>query len=145
MTKKIEWGPIRWRSLLGFLWYSALRGGLRVPHVREVTTFADGDTLELPGSPRIIGLPGHTPGSVAIHVPAVSALFVGDALTTRHVLTGARGPRPAPFTLDMAGAMASLERLEGVAATWVLPGHGPPWNDGAAEALRLVRVAANAA
>ena len=52
-------------------------------------------TLDLPGSPQIIHVPGHTPGSIAVHVPAVDAVFVGDALTTGHVLTGATGPQPA--------------------------------------------------
>ena len=102
----------------------------------------DGDVLDLPGSPRIIGLPGHSPGSVAIHVPAADAVFVGDALTTRHVLTGALGPQPAPFTDDPAEAIASLQRLGGLDATWVLPGHGTPWNGGVDEAVRLVTQAA---
>jgi glyoxylase-like metal-dependent hydrolase (beta-lactamase superfamily II) len=136
------WGPIKVGPLLGFLWYSARRGGLRIPPVTEVVTFGDGDTLDLPGAPRIIHTPGHTPGSVTVNVPAVDALFVGDALTTRHVLTGARGPRPAPFTLEPATALASLARLETVQATWVLPGHGPPWSGGAPEAVRQVRAAA---
>ena len=77
------WGRIKVRPLLGFLWYGARHGGFRVPPVREVMTFADGDVLDLPGSPRIIHIPGHTPGSVAVHVPAVDALFVGDAFHTR--------------------------------------------------------------
>jgi glyoxylase-like metal-dependent hydrolase (beta-lactamase superfamily II) len=100
--------------------------------------FADGETLDLPGAPRIIHVPGHTPGSVAVHVPAVDALFVGDALTTGHVLTGARGPRPAPFTLEPEAALASLAKLQAVQATWVLPGHGPPWSGGVAEAVRQI-------
>ncbi|MFY9712893.1 MAG: hypothetical protein WAK00_05415 [Microbacterium sp.] len=45
-------------------------------------------------------MPGHTPGSVAIRVPAADALFLGDAITTRHVLTGASGARLAPFGDD---------------------------------------------
>jgi glyoxylase-like metal-dependent hydrolase (beta-lactamase superfamily II) len=133
------WGPIKVRPLLGFLWYGARHGGLRTRPVREVVTFADGETLDLPGSPRIIHTPGHTPGSVAVHVPAMDALFVGDAMTTRNVLTGERGPRPAPFTLDPEGASVSLAKLEAVQATWVLPGHGPPWQGGVAEAIRQVR------
>jgi glyoxylase-like metal-dependent hydrolase (beta-lactamase superfamily II) len=104
-----------------------------------VATFADGETLDLPGSPRIIHVPGHTPGSVAVHVPAVDALFVGDAMTTGNVLTGERGPRPAPFTLEPGAALASLSRLEAVQATWVLPGHGAPWRGGVAEAIRQIR------
>jgi len=136
------WGQIKVRPLLKFLWYSARHGGLRIPPVREVVTFADGDVLDLPGSPRIIHVPGHTPGSVAVHVPAVNALFVGDAMTTGNVLTGERGPRPAPFTLDPEAALASLAKLEAVPATWVLPGHGAPWSGGVAEAIRQVRAVA---
>jgi glyoxylase-like metal-dependent hydrolase (beta-lactamase superfamily II) len=79
---------------------------------------------------------------VAFHVPAVDALFVGDAMTTGHVLTGAVGPQPAPFTMDPEQALASMARLEGLAATWVLPGHGAPWDGGIAEAVRLIREAA---
>ena len=100
------------------------------------------DVLDLPGSPRVIGMPGHSPGSIAVHVPAVDAVFVGDALTTRHVLTGADGPQPAPFTDDPDDAIASLQRLTGLDATWVLPGHGTPWNGGIDEAVRLVTEAA---
>lgn len=136
------WGPVKLRSLLGFVWYSGRHGGFRIRPVSEVTTFADGEVLDLPGSPRIIHVPGHTPGSVAVHVPAVDALFVGDAMTTGNVLTGERGPRPAPFTLDPEGALASLAKLEAIPATWVLPGHGAPWRGGVAEAIRQYREAA---
>ena len=77
-----------------------------------------------------------------MYVPAVDALFMGDGMTTRNVLTGVRGPKPAPFTLEPGQALASLDRLDGVDATWVLPGHGPAWDGGAAEAVRLIREAA---
>jgi glyoxylase-like metal-dependent hydrolase (beta-lactamase superfamily II) len=132
-------GPMKFGPLLGFLWYGLRHGALRIPHIEEVVTFADGETLDLPGEPRVIHLPGHTAGSVAFHVAAVNALFVGDALTTRSVLTGAVGPQPAPFTLEPTKALTSLSHLDGVTATWVLPGHGPPWNRGVAEALHRVR------
>ena len=85
---------------------------------------------------------GHTPGSVAVHVPAVDALFIGDTMTTRNVLTGAAGPKPAPFTIEPEQALASLSHLAGVDATWVLPGHGPAWDRGVPEAVRLTREAA---
>lgn len=130
------WGPMKIGPVMRFLWYGARRGGLRIPPVGEVVTFGDGQTLDVPGSPRVIHIPGHTPGSVAFHLPVVDALFVGDAMTTGHVLTGARGPRPAPFTLEPDVAVASLAKLDAVKATWVLPGHGAPWSGGVAEALR---------
>ncbi|MEU8326420.1 MBL fold metallo-hydrolase [Nonomuraea sp. NPDC048881] len=93
---------------LGSFAYSLRKNGLRIRHVSEVTEIADGDILHLPGKPVIIGMPGHSPGSVAVHVPLADAIFVGDALTTRHVLTGRSGPQPAPFTDDPATALSSL-------------------------------------
>ncbi|MGX5694939.1 MBL fold metallo-hydrolase [Agromyces soli] len=136
------WGRVRLAPTAQFLWYAARRGGLRPEPVREVVPVEPGDVLDLPGRPRLVGMPGHSPGSIAVHVPVVDAVFVGDALTTRHVLTGAEGPAPAPFTDDPTEALASLDRLSAIEASWVLPGHGAPWNGGVAEASRLVRAAA---
>lgn len=133
------WGPVRFRALAGFLAYTARRGGLRIPPVTDPVPLVAGATLDLPGSPRIVHLPGHTPGSVAIHVPAVDALFVGDAMTTRSVLTGETGPRLAPFTLEPGRALASLDQLDGIEARWLLPGHGDAWSGGVSDAVRLIR------
>jgi glyoxylase-like metal-dependent hydrolase (beta-lactamase superfamily II) len=137
------WGPAKVGPLLRFAWYAGRRGGLRVPRVSKVKTITDGATLDLPGNPRIIHVPGHSPGRVAVHVAAVDALFVGDALTTRHVLTGVSRPQPAPFTLDPVTAVGSLDKPETVDAAWVLPGHGPPWTNGVREVLGEVRDAAS--
>lgn len=71
-------------------------------------------------------------------------MFVGDALTTRHVLTGAVGPAPAPFTDEPAEALASLRALLRTHATWVLPGHGAPWAGGVEVAVDAVERAAAA-
>lgn len=144
VSTKPAWGHVKLGATARFLWYAMRKNGMRTTPVAEVTTVRDGDVLDLPGSPRIISMPGHSPGSIAVHVPAADAVFVGDALTTRHVLTGATGPQPAPFTDDPAEALASLARLEGLTATWVLPGHGTPWNRGVGEAVREVRAAARA-
>lgn len=138
-TPNAGWGRVKIVPVARFLWYGARRGALRIPPVTEVETVAGGDVLDLPGSPRIIHLPGHTPGSVAVHVPAVDAVFMGDAMTTGNVLTGERGPRPAPFTLEPTVATESLATLDDVHATWVLPGHGAPWDGGLAEAIRQIR------
>jgi glyoxylase-like metal-dependent hydrolase (beta-lactamase superfamily II) len=133
------WGPVKIGPLAGFLLYGARRGGLRIPPVAEVVTFGDGATLDVPGTPRVIHLPGHTPGSSVIHAPGVRAAFVGDALTTRSVLTGELGPRLAPFTLEPTQALASLSRLDGLEVEWVLPGHGEAWTGGMAAALDQIR------
>ena len=136
------WGPMKPGPFLGFMAYGLRKGGLRTKPVTELTPVEGDATLDLPGSPHLIPLPGHTPGSMAVHVPAVGALFLGDAMTTRSVLTGETGPRLAPFTLDPAAALASLTALDGIEAAWVLPGHGDAWTGGAGEALRQIREAA---
>jgi len=131
------YGPMKIGPFLGFLWFTLARGGLRTPKLHEVATFRDGATLDVPGSPRVI--PGHTPGSAALHVPSLNALFVGDAFATYAVTTGARGPQVAPFTADSTQAVASLARIEGVSADVVLPGHGDPWTGGIQEAVEHIR------
>lgn len=139
---KTPMGPSRFGALLGFFAYGLRKGGVRVHHLTEVVEVEDGDVLPLPGSPRVIGMPGHSPGSIAVSVPLVDAVFVGDALTTRSVLTGAAGPAPAPFTDEPEVALASLDRLLELGAHRLLPGHGPVWHGEPADVVRLVREAA---
>lgn len=136
---KTATGPMRLGPTLKFAGYALSKNALRTRYLGAVTEVHDGDTLDLPGEPVIIGMPGHSPGSVAIHVPLADAVFVGDALTTRHVLTGRTGPQPAPFTDDPAKALASLERIAPLAASWVLPGHGSPWHTSPAEVAEAIR------
>jgi len=127
-------------ALLGFLAYSVRKGMLRIPSIQEVATYGDGATLDVPGAPRVILVPGHTAGSAALHVPARDVVFVGDAFATRSSLTGARGPLTVPqFNADTLQALASLERLAELDAGLALPGHGEPWRGSLAEAVRLVR------
>lgn len=139
---KVSTGPFRLAPAARFAAYALRKKAVRTTFVREVTEVQDGDVLELPGAPVIIGVPGHSPGSVAVHVPFADALFVGDALTTRHVLIGTSGMQPAPFTDDPQLALESLDRLAGLQASWVLPGHGPPWQGAPADAVTAVRDAA---
>jgi glyoxylase-like metal-dependent hydrolase (beta-lactamase superfamily II) len=135
-------GPVRPLPLLRFLWLTLRKGAMRTTPLGQVATFGDGATLEVPGAPRVILLPGHTPGSAALHVADRGFLFVGDAIATLAVTNGAIGPMVAPFTADPVQAVASLARLDGIEAGWVLPGHGQPWTGGVAEAVRIVRASA---
>jgi glyoxylase-like metal-dependent hydrolase (beta-lactamase superfamily II) len=134
-------GPVSWRPLLGFLWFTAVNGGLRTPRLGEVGTYGDDATLDVPGSPRVIRVPGHTPGSAALHFAGHDALFVGDAIATYAVTTGRHGPQIAPFTADRAQALDSLRLLEDVPASLVLPGHGAPWRQGMPAAAAGARAA----
>ena len=121
----------------------ARRGATRLVPVKEVSTFGDGETLELPGSPRVVHAPGHTPGSAALLLEGRRVLLAGDVLATRNPLTGRDGPQimPSGLNRDTPQALRSLDVLERVPADVLLPGHGDPWTQGAAEAARLARVA----
>jgi len=133
-TGKTKLGPFG-----GFLWYSLLRGGLRTKHLAAVSTFGDGATLKVPGAPRVILTPGHTPGSAVLHFASKDALLVGDAFATYAVTTGERGPRVAPFTANASQAIESLARIEDIDVSILLPGHGDPFTGSPAEAEKLVR------
>ena len=129
----------RLRPMLQFLWWSARRGAMRQPSVKEVVEYGDGATLDLPGSPRVILTPGHTPGSATLFLADRRTALVGDALATYAVSNGEEGPQIAPFTADRRAALTSLERIEYLDAQYVLPGHGRVWNQGIGAAVELVR------
>jgi glyoxylase-like metal-dependent hydrolase (beta-lactamase superfamily II) len=140
---KNDMGKMRFGPTLGFFTYALRKNGMRTTWLTDVVEVSDGEVLPLPGAPEIIGMPGHSPGSIAVHVPIADAVFVGDALTTRHVLTGRTGGQPAPFTDEPALALSSLGRIEGLDAAWVLPGHGTPWHGSPRDLVTAVRSAAS--
>jgi len=135
VTSHAPGGAWRIGPVLRFLGGALLRGGLRTRHLTAVRAVADGEVLDLPGRPEVIAVPGHSPGSIAVRVPAVDALFLGDAITTRNVLTGRRGVLIGPFSDDPAQTPASLERLRDLPETRIVPGHGPEFRGTMAEAL----------
>jgi glyoxylase-like metal-dependent hydrolase (beta-lactamase superfamily II) len=114
-------------ALVRMLAYSLRKLGFRMPPVLEATAFADGDRLDLPGRPRVVHVPGHTPGSAAFLFEDRSALCAGDSLVTLSAATGRTGPQLSPFAWDRRRARESLERLESLEARVLLPGHGEPF------------------
>jgi glyoxylase-like metal-dependent hydrolase (beta-lactamase superfamily II) len=126
-------------AALRFLGFALANGLLRATPILEVATFADGETLDVPGAPHVIHVPGHSEGSAALHLPSRKMLFVGDAFATLNVLSGKTGPQLAPFGSDLVLARQSLARLEAIDADVVLPGHGQPWTGGLGEAVRRIR------
>jgi glyoxylase-like metal-dependent hydrolase (beta-lactamase superfamily II) len=128
-----------YRTLLSL----ARRGATRMIPIQEVSTFADGETLDLPGRPRAVHAPGHTPGSAALLLEGRRVLLTGDCLVTRNPLTGRLGPQimPSGLNLDTPRALRSLDLLDGIPAELLLPGHGEPWTEGVTEATRRARAA----
>ena len=143
-------GRKREASFVPYLRYAAtrtllaefVRGG-RPVHVQRVETYEDGDVLDVPGRPRVIHAPGHSPGCVALHSEARSLLFVGDVLFEYNVLTGRRGPQigPAGFNESSEQALTSLSRLQDVEAETILFGHGDPWRGGPQAAVEAAHAA----
>lgn len=118
-------------------------GALWVRGVRADRVLVDGETVPVPGSPRVLHTPGHTDGECVLHLPDRSALLTGDALATLDPYTGLRGPRlvaPAA-TADVAAARRSLERIRTLDAEIVLPGHGDHWQGGIGAAVEQALVA----
>jgi glyoxylase-like metal-dependent hydrolase (beta-lactamase superfamily II) len=140
--------PKRERSFVPYLRHGAAWGLLvgfarngRSPKIGEVTTFCDGDVLDVPGRPIAIPTPGHTAGHVSFHLPDRGVLFAGDAMNRRNPLTGRMGPQimPSCFNLSSAQALESLSNLENLDAGTVLFGHGDPWHEGVAAAVESAR------
>jgi glyoxylase-like metal-dependent hydrolase (beta-lactamase superfamily II) len=137
-----------WSYLLRVEFYRTLvslarRGATKLIPIGEVSTFAEGETLEVPGRPRVVHAPGHTAGCSALLVEGRRVLLTGDVLATRNPLTGRVGPQimPSGLNRDTPQALQSLDVPDGIPADVLLPGHGEPWTEGAAEAARLARVA----
>lgn len=128
-----------------FAWKTAwffLRSGLNsaVP-VHELAEFGHGETLNIPGRPRVIHTPGHTEGSSCIEFTDRKALMTGDSLVTINLATGDRSPRimPGSFNKSSPEALESLNELEGSTAELILPGHGEPWHGSVAAAVVLAQ------
>jgi glyoxylase-like metal-dependent hydrolase (beta-lactamase superfamily II) len=119
------------------------RGGGRMIPIAEVSAFADGERIDVPGRPRAVHAPGHTPGSAAILFESRRALLTGDVIATENPLTGRLGPQIMPSGLneDTPQALASLDALRGIDADLLLPGHGDPWTLGPDEAVRRAKSA----
>lgn len=103
----------------------------RVDH--EVT---GGEVLPFGDGARVVHAPGHTAGSIAIHLPHHGVLFTGDTVASvERVMLGV-------FNVDRAEAAATFRRLAALAPRTVCVGHGDPLTENAAAEMAA---AANAA
>jgi glyoxylase-like metal-dependent hydrolase (beta-lactamase superfamily II) len=101
------------------------------PPARVDRELDDGDLLNVGGGARVLHIPGHTAGSVALHLPGPSVLFTGDTVAGHEgrVILGV-------FNDDRAAAAESSHRLAGLDVEVACFGHGNPVVGGAAAALR---------
>ncbi|WP_423746535.1 MBL fold metallo-hydrolase [Haladaptatus sp. SPP-AMP-3] len=130
-----------WRpAVIGLLLEFSRSGGNPSP-VETVESFEAGTDLELPATPQVIHVPGHSAGSCVLYLSDRNVLFCGDALATVDLKTGrARGPQIMPmFTENTKQAVESLDQLGSLGEVTLLPGHGDPWRGEMHEAIRLAR------
>jgi glyoxylase-like metal-dependent hydrolase (beta-lactamase superfamily II) len=118
-----------WRpSALGMLTEFIQDGITATRGLSTAHTFRDGDTIDVPGNPVAVAMPGHTPGSTAFYFPATGALFTGDALMTLDPMKGGAGATVfAGRAADDWRSVKALTRLADLRHARLYPGHGEPW------------------
>ncbi|GAA3378791.1 MBL fold metallo-hydrolase [Streptomyces sannanensis] len=107
--------------------------GLTVPEApptrvdREVE---DGEALGFGDGAVVVYSPGHTDGSISVHLPRHGVLFTGDAVA------GVGQAMVGVFNTDRERAVTSFRRLAALAPAVVCFGHGDPLTADAAAAMR---------
>jgi len=94
----------------------------------------DGDIIS---GLKVIHIPGHTPGSIALLDSARKVLFTGDTLRYRNGMV--EGPVER-FTPDMTMALKSVEKLKALEFDVMLCGHGTPLKGNAGEMVRNLKI-----
>ncbi|MFJ4860708.1 MBL fold metallo-hydrolase [Streptomyces sp. NPDC088748] len=106
--------------------------GLTVPEApptRVDRELEDGDDLGFGDGAYVVHAPGHTDGSIGIHLPRHGVLFTGDCMA-------AVGPLMlGVFNVDRARAIAAFGRLASLAPSIACFGHGDPLTENTAQAL----------
>jgi glyoxylase-like metal-dependent hydrolase (beta-lactamase superfamily II) len=99
----------------------------------EVTEVSGGDVLDIGGGAHVVHVPGHTNGSIALHLPEPGVLFTGDTVAASPVDGTVM---PGVFNLDRPAVLAACRRLAELDVDMACFGHGDPVTRGAAHALR---------
>ena len=118
------------RSILRPIMGSALETAAPARVDRELE---EGDEVDIGGGAKVLHVPGHTMGSVALFIPKHKILFAGDAAVSAIGL----GPPSGPFAMfneNKKQAIASFKKLAELDFDRAFFGHGKPL-DGAASLL----------
>lgn len=106
------------------------------PPTRVDRELEDGEPLDFGDGARVVHSPGHTDGSIAVHLPHHGVLFTGDCVA------GVGRVMPGVFNVDRGAVLVSVRRLASLAPSTVCFGHGDPVTE---DATRLLLEAAGEA
>ena len=99
-----------------------------------VEPLEDGEVIPFGTDVRVVQVPGHTEGSIAIYLPEKGTIIVGDAL--QYKFARRLSPPAAGVTQRPQQAMRSLEKLLELDFSIMCFGHFPPMRDNPKAALR---------
>lgn len=119
-----------WRpSAIGLLLEAAADGVFSQEDLGGFEAMVPGTRLDVPGRPEVVSIPGHSPGSVAFHLPDRGVLLTGDALMTRDPMFGGddRAIVFADHTDRNQACLEALVALEPYRDAALLPAHGEAW------------------
>ena len=99
-----------------------------LPLPGEMVPIRPGEELTVgEGAVRVIHVPGHADNQIVLHDEARGILFAADHLLLGITPNIGRWPESMPHPL--ARYLESLERMRGLGADLVLPGHGPVFHN----------------
>ncbi|MFF8837972.1 MBL fold metallo-hydrolase [Streptomyces sp. NPDC015130] len=99
------------------------------PPTRVDREVEDGEQLGFGDGAVAVHTPGHTPGSLAVHLPRHGVLFTGDTVAS------VQGVTFGVFHVDRALAMESMRRLAKLSPSVLCCGHGAPVTEDTADLL----------
>lgn len=92
-----------------------------VQPVRVDIKVTEADRFDWCGGVRVIETPGHTPGHISLFLEKEETLVTGDAAVVEEGRLAVANPA---FTLDMAGAESSLQKIKNFGAKKIICYHG---------------------
>ncbi len=110
-------GALEYLDQVGAAMYQWM--GSELPSAEGIIPLEEGPVAALEGRVSVYHTPGHEPGSLCVYWPERKALATGDLL-----FAGGVGRTDFPGG-DHARLMAEVDRMAGLDAEYLLPGHGP--------------------
>jgi len=119
-----------WRpATMGLFLEAAADGVFSQDDLSDFVPLVPDAELDVPGRPKVVPIPGHSPGSVAFHLAERGVLLTGDALMTRDPMLGGtdRAIVFADHTDRNRACLDALVALGPYGDAALLPAHGEAW------------------